>query len=180
MDDALPRSEHLIFTQQTSAIRCPYLALIADWFAARCLLAEEPSSMRGAKRSVSTGPSVAVVSTSTRTTLNIRWSMSRWCRRSNVLKATSVAASVAATCGNVSDHIVIRAADVYLNALPTISAAIHLPAMSATMIADASVKLSIMVWTNTTGSIKNPVAQKKIGMNKEFPKNSSFSFAGLS
>src|SRR5262245_35755048 len=41
-------------------------------FAAHSLLAEELSSIHGAKCSVRTGPSVAVVSTSTRTTLNIR------------------------------------------------------------------------------------------------------------
>jgi hypothetical protein len=33
---------------------------------------------------------------------------------------------------------------------------------------------------NATGSIRNPVTAKKIGIKKEFPKNSNFAFAGLS
>jgi hypothetical protein len=77
------------------------------------------SSMRGAKYCVRTGPSVAVVSTRTRTTLSMRWSMSRWCCRSKVSKATSVAASVAATWrqGELEEldrRKVIRSGDLHL------------------------------------------------------------------
>jgi hypothetical protein len=60
--------------------------------------------------------------------------------------------------GNVSDHIVMRAANLYWNARPATSAAIHLPAINATKIADAREKLSIILGTNTSGSIRNPVA----------------------
>ena len=84
--------------------------------------------------------------------------MSRWCRGLNVLKATSVAASVVATCGNVSDHIVMRAAKVYRNARPATSAAIHLPAINAPKIAETREKLSIILGIDTSGSIRNPVA----------------------
>jgi hypothetical protein len=48
------------------------------------------------------------------------------------------------------------------------------------MIAATIGKLSTMLRANTTGSIRNPVTIKKIGMKNEFPKNSSFAFAGLS
>ena len=116
-------------------------------------LAAESSSMRGANCWVSTGPSVAVLSISTSTTSSIRRSIRRWPAGSKVLKATSVAASVAATCGKVSDHMVSRAAGVYLNARPAHAAASPLPATSATMIAATSEKLSRMLWTKTSGSI---------------------------
>jgi hypothetical protein len=75
-----------------------------------------------------------------------------------------VAASVAATCGKVSDHMVLRAAGVFLNARPASSAAIPLPATSATIIADTSEKLSMMLWAKASGSMRNPVTMTKIGM----------------
>src|SRR5271170_903336 len=68
------------------------------------------SSMRVAKCCVSTGPRTDVTSTMMRTPLSIRLSSNGWPAALKVLYATRVAASVAATCGSVSDHIVLRAA----------------------------------------------------------------------
>ena len=47
------------------------------------------------------------------------------------------------------------------------------------MAAEAREKLVAMLWQNASGSIRNPVTIKKIGMKNEFPKNSSFSLCRL-
>jgi len=69
-----------------------------------------PVSMRGAKRSVSTGPRMDVTSINTSTALSIVLSSIRCPAPFRVSKATTAAASVAATCGKVSAHIVDLAA----------------------------------------------------------------------
>ena len=59
------------------------------------------------------------------------------------------------------------------------AAAIPLPMISAPTTATARPKLSMMLRTNTIGSIRKPVTTKNIGMKKALPMNSSFSFAGF-